>query len=88
MTMIDLKLAAELKDKMPSIDQHWKFSSGPGWYLSDGEYPMFWDGDKWHDPAGDMEEHITEIVLPHLEEMFRLGFVAGLQAAKQDSEPE
>ncbi|AHB29682.1 hypothetical protein X816_gp19 [Mycobacterium phage Jovo] len=81
--MIDLNLAAELKDKMPSIDQHWTFSSGPGWYLSDGEYPMYWDGKQWHDPAGEMEEKITELVMPHLEEMFRLGFVAGLQAAKE-----
>jgi hypothetical protein len=84
---LNLNLAAELASVLPDVREEWGFSSGPGWYRSceDSGYPMFWDGVRWHDPAGDFEKRITDLVVPHLEEVFKLGFIAGMEAAQQPS---
>lgn len=86
---MDLKLAAEMAALLPTIDEAWTFSSGPGWYVDpDGdEWPMFWDGHRWHNPVQDIEERITAIIAPHLEDMFKQGFLAGMVAgAESDKE--
>ncbi|AIY44741.1 hypothetical protein [Mycolicibacterium fortuitum] len=85
--MLDLDLAAELKKVLPSVNQGWTFSSTPGWYLSDDDdrLPMYWDGTKWHDPAGDFEHRVVELVTPYLEQIFKQGFTAGYVAAHEES---
>ncbi|MDV3125722.1 hypothetical protein M1247_12415 [Mycobacterium sp. 21AC1] len=83
--MMDFDLAGQLADVLPSVDQSWSFSSPPGWYLSDAEYPTFWDGANWHDPAGDLQARITELVIPHLEQIFKQGFAAGIAAVRQEN---
>ncbi|AER26466.1 hypothetical protein SEA_DANFORTH_88 [Mycobacterium phage Danforth] len=86
---MNVKLAAELADILPTIKESWTFSSKPGWYLSTSDeadaWPMFWDGQGWHDPVGDIEQHITELLIPHLEDMFKQGFIAGFTTAQGDS---
>lgn len=82
-----LHLAADLAGRLPTINEVWTFSSKPGWYLSgESEWPMFWDGKGWHDPVGDIENQITELLIPHLEQLFKQGFVAGYTVAQGESE--
>ncbi|AGY37028.1 hypothetical protein FREDWARD_86 [Mycobacterium phage Fredward] len=84
---MNLKLAVELAELLPTIQESWTFSSTPGWYVSDERdgWPMFWDGTGWNDPVGDIEQHITELLIPHLEDMFKQGFIEGFKAAQGDS---
>lgn len=88
--MAPLHLAADLSDKLPLINEEWTFSSKPGWYLPTSEetdsWPMFWDGQGWHDPVGDIEQNIIDLLVPHLEKMFKQGFVAGFTVAQGESE--
>ncbi|MHA3020433.1 hypothetical protein ACXPWS_09170 [Mycobacterium sp. BMJ-28] len=81
-------LASELAHKLPTVDAVWTFSSPPGWYLSadESEMPVFWDGSQMHDPAGEFQERITELLIPHLEEMFKQGFLAGAATAQQNQD--
>ena len=38
----------------------------------------YWDGYQWIDPVAQVEERVTELVIPHLEHMYREGFKAGM----------
>ncbi|QBP31463.1 hypothetical protein KIY76_gp80 [Mycobacterium phage Miramae] len=57
-----------------------------GWYPAPNGDPIlwFWDGSKWIDPTVAIGEKITELLIPHLEQMFADGFKAGVASMTGD----
>ena len=51
----------------------------PGWYPAPNGCAQlwYWDGHGWNDPVEQVQEQVTELVIPHLEDMYRKGFEAG-----------
>lgn len=37
----------------------------------------YWDGRQWCDPIEQVQEQVTELVIPHLERVYLQGFAAG-----------
>ncbi|ASR77191.1 hypothetical protein KIV66_gp84 [Mycobacterium phage MyraDee] len=50
-----------------------------GWYPApNGDpKPWYWDGTEWVGPVMNLEEHIVEHMIPHLERMWVEGYKAG-----------
>jgi hypothetical protein len=53
-----------------------------GWHPAPNGEPelWYWDGQRWADPVEQVQAQVTELVMPHLEAMFRKGFEAGWAA--------
>lgn len=51
-----------------------------GWHPAPNGEPelWYWDGSQWIDPVEQVEAEVTELITPHLESMYREGFLAGM----------
>lgn len=59
----------------------------PGWHPAPNGIAELWyyDGHQWIDPVDQVEQQVTELVIPHLERIYLEGFAAGFAARTSES---